>query len=81
MSKILITGNGFDLFHGLPTKYGHFMAIMETIEQYGFKEKISFEDLFERHFKEKFPNDYESIKEKYKTENIHFEKEKINELA
>ena len=46
MPKILITGNGFDLFHGLPTKYGHFMAIMETIEQYGFKEKISFEDLF-----------------------------------
>lgn len=81
MSKILITGNGFDLFHGLPTKYGHFMAIMETIEKYGFKEKISFEDLFERYFKERFPNDYESIKEKYKTENIHFEKEKISELA
>jgi len=81
MSKILITGNGFDLFHGLPTKYGHFMAIMETIEKYDFSKDISFEDLFERYFKERFPNDYESIKEKYKTENIFFDKGKIGELA
>lgn len=81
MSKILITGNGFDLFHGLPTKYGHFIAIMETIERYGFKNEITFEDLFERFFKERFFRDYESLKEKYITENIYFEKDKINELA
>ena len=49
MSKILITGNGFDLFHHLPTKYGHFMAIMMTIEEISFSSDIiTFEELFGR---------------------------------
>lgn len=26
--NILVIGNGFDLAHGLPTKYGDFMAII-----------------------------------------------------
>ena len=51
MSKILITGNGFDLFHYLPTKYGHFIAIMTTIEDCNFSEDVSFEELFGKVFK------------------------------
>ena len=81
MPKILITGNGFDLFHHLPTKYGHFMAIMETIEKYDFKKEVAFEDLFERFFKERFPEDYNSIKKNYRTENIVFEREKTLEIS
>ena len=30
--NILIVGNGFDLSHYLPTKYDHFMDVMEAIE-------------------------------------------------
>lgn len=81
MSKILITGNGFDLFHHLPTKYGHFMAVMETIEKNKFNtDRIKFEDLFGNFFKERFNKDYESIKESYSTEMIFFEKDKMLEI-
>ena len=45
MSKILITGNGFDLFHHLPTKYQHFMSVMKTIENNQFDNDISFDEL------------------------------------
>lgn len=75
MSKILITGNGFDLFHGLPTKYGHFMAVMKTIEESNFKNEIvDFEELFGKIFKVEFPNDYNAIIERYNTNNISFDK-------
>lgn len=80
MSKILIIGNGFDLFHHLPTKYGHFMAIMKTIEKFEFKNQVSFQDLFGRYFKDEFPNDYDKIFENYNTENIIFDYTKIKEL-
>lgn len=81
MSKILITGNGFDLFHHLPTKYGHFMAIMETIEKYDFQKEVKFEDLFERFFKERFPRDYKSIEDNYFIEKIFFEREKTLRIS
>ncbi|MEO0045143.1 MAG: hypothetical protein RL705_334 [Bacteroidota bacterium] len=80
MSKILITGNGFDLFHHLPTKYGHFMAIMRTIEKKDFGEEITFEDLFGDYFKNEYHSDYKSIIISYNIEEIRFDKIQINEL-
>jgi hypothetical protein len=81
MSKILITGNGFDLFHHLPTKYGHFMSIMKTIEEYEFKKEVLFEELFGEFFREKFPAAYSSITDNYKIEQIKFDYLKIQELS
>jgi hypothetical protein len=80
MSKILITGNGFDLFHGLPTKYGHFMAIMMTIEDCNFEDKITFEELFGKIFRKKFSYEYDLILENYHTKNMFFEDKKIEEI-
>lgn len=31
--KILILGNGFDLAHGLPTKYSHFLDFCQRVEE------------------------------------------------
>ena len=28
-NKMLVTGNGFDLYHGLPTRYTDFLAFSE----------------------------------------------------
>jgi hypothetical protein len=39
--NILIVGNGFDLSHYLPTKYDHFMDVMEAIENKNTGEKIN----------------------------------------
>ncbi|WP_026728295.1 AbiH family protein [Flavobacterium denitrificans] len=80
MSKILITGNGFDLFHNLPTKYHHFISIMQTIEKNQFREDVSFDNLFGGIFKNKFTYDFNSIVENYKIENLKFEFDKINRL-
>lgn len=80
MSKILITGNGFDLFHGLPTKYGHFMAIMKTIEENNFHQKIPFDELFGKTFKEKHLSDYNSIIENYNAKKIEFKINKVVEI-
>ena len=30
--RILILGNGFDLAHGLPTKYSHFLDFCRRVE-------------------------------------------------
>ena len=62
MSKILITGNGFDLFHHLPTKYGHFMAVMKTIENLNKNDEFTFEDLFGGYFKNEYKKGYENLK-------------------
>lgn len=83
MSKILITGNGFDLFHHLPTKYGHFMSIMMTIEEINFTDGVTFEELFGSFFKEKFERDYNLLKEKHNVDKINFlntDLEVINDL-
>ena len=29
--NILVIGNGFDLAHGLPTKYGNFLELLDFI--------------------------------------------------
>jgi hypothetical protein len=80
MSKILITGNGFDLFHQLPTKYGHFMAIMMTIEETSFSDNITFEELFGSFFNQKFENDYNLIIQNYDIEKINFFKSDLEEI-
>ena len=38
MKKILLVGNGFDLAHGLPTKYEHFLLILKNWSE--FQQKI-----------------------------------------
>jgi hypothetical protein len=80
MSKILITGNGFDLFHHLPTKYHHFISIMETIENFGSKKEVTFDDLFGRIFKDKYLDDYNSIIDNYNLEQIKFDNSKIKQI-
>lgn len=35
--NILVIGNGFDLAHGLPTKYGDFLEFVDDMERYCFK--------------------------------------------
>ena len=80
MAKILITGNGFDLFHHLPTKYQHFMSVMKTIEDNKFNKEVSFDELFALKFKEDTKNDYQSIVDNYKVENILFSNEKLDRI-
>ncbi|VXB36780.1 conserved hypothetical protein [Flavobacterium sp. 9R] len=81
MSKILITGNGFDLFHHLPTKYHHFISIMKTIENQNYDRMLLFEDIFGKSFKVDFPNDFNLIVENYNTDEIIFDFNKVNELS
>jgi hypothetical protein len=80
MSKILIIGNGFDLFHHLPTKYNHFISIMETIEKFQPSKEATFEDLFGRIFKDKYLNDYNSIVDNYNVKQIKFDNSKIKQI-
>lgn len=80
MSKILITGNGFDLFHHLPTKYHHFISIMQTIEGNQYDTDVSFGELFGRVFKIKHQFEYDLIEENYNTANIKFDYEKLNSI-
>lgn len=80
MGKVLITGNGFDLFHHLPTKYHHFISILETIENSNYINDITFDELFGDAFKTKFLNEFSSMVENYKVENIKFDFNKIDEL-
>ncbi|MFV8351366.1 AbiH family protein [Flavobacterium sp. XS2P14] len=80
MAKILITGNGFDLFHHLPTKYQHFMAVMKTIENNQFKKEVSFDDLFGLEFKIDSKYDYDEIINNYNVENILFSHKKLNRI-
>ena len=46
--NILILGNGFDLSHYLPTKYDHFMDVMEAIENKELGKPLN--DLVTSHF-------------------------------
>lgn len=80
MSKVLITGNGFDLFHHLPTKYHHFISIMQTVEGNQYDTDVSFDELFGRVFKIKHQFEYDLIEENYSTVNIEFDYEKLNKI-
>jgi hypothetical protein len=48
MPKMLITGNGFDLFHFFPATYGNFICTLDGIESINSSsiEYISFKELF-----------------------------------
>ena len=47
--NILIVGNGFDLSHYLPTKYEHFMSVMENIGKWSKpNEDMCFDDIFDK---------------------------------
>lgn len=80
MSKILITGNGFDLFHNLPTKYHHFISIMITIEEVEYDTDVSFEKLFGKVFKSRHQYEYNLIEENYNTANVIFSHEKLIQI-
>lgn len=38
--NILVIGNGFDLAHGLPTKYGNFLEFVKVIRQVKNRESL-----------------------------------------
>ncbi len=80
MSKILITGNGFDLFHHLPTKYGHFMAVMKTIEKLKQFDELTFHDIFGESFKLLFDFEIHEILDDFDVKKIKFDKSKIQEI-
>jgi hypothetical protein len=80
MAKILITGNGFDLFHHLPTKYQHFMSVMKTIENNEFNNEVSFDQLFGLEFKKDSTNDYSGIVDNYIVGDILFNHDKLNRI-
>lgn len=43
--NILIIGNGFDLAHGLPTKYGDFLDFCKKLKMiYTNSSEVSYED-------------------------------------
>lgn len=74
--KVLIIGNGFDLYHDLPTKYSQFIQVLINVENSNFTKTstIGFEDLF------KGIDRYDDIQKKYNTENIFFEKQLIDKV-
>ncbi|WP_180062835.1 AbiH family protein [Acinetobacter sp. YH16042] len=74
--NILIVGNGFDLSHYLPTKYDHFMDVMDAIETHT-GDTMSFEELFSKCRENWFIN---KTKEFYKTEIITLEGGQLNNL-
>ncbi len=74
--NILIVGNGFDLSHYLPTKYDHFMDVMDAIES-STNNEMSFDDLF---VKSREPWFIAKTKEYYQTESIHLDKEQLTEI-
>lgn len=74
--NILIIGNGFDLSHYLPTKYDHFMDVMDAIESSNNNE-MSFDDLFVKCREDWF---IAKTKEYYKTEDIFLNTEQLNEI-
>lgn len=74
--NILIVGNGFDLSHYLPTKYDHFMDVMDAIESSN-NDEMSFDDLFANCREEWF---IAKTKQYYQIENIHLDKEQLIEI-
>ena len=74
--KVLIIGNGFDLYHELPTKYTQFIQVLKNIENIKLSDSndVLFEELF-------FNIDrIGNIKEKYDIKNIIFEKNNIEKI-
>jgi len=74
--KILIIGNGFDLYHELPTKYSQFIKVLMNIESLNIGESkdINFEDLF------KDVERYSEMKIRFNTEEMIFDKKMVFEI-
>ena len=70
MPKILITGNGFDLHHNLPTAYKDFIKIISIVLE---KNEPTFEDIYSK------SDSYEKIKSTFKNE-LNIVPEHINEI-
>lgn len=74
--NILIVGNGFDLSHYLPTKYDHFMDVMDAIETHQ-GDSMTFDELYSKCRENWF---IAKTKNYYKTENFTIEKAKLIEI-
>lgn len=67
MSKILITGNGFDLYHNLPTKYFHFISVIKYLKgnsqnNFTFKNlRLIIEEIETSNFKNTITEDFELL--------------------
>ncbi|AXG69319.1 bacteriophage abortive infection AbiH [Kordia sp. SMS9] len=78
MNKLIIAGNGFDLAHGLPTSYNHFMDafwrdLKENQDDDLVKEVVYLDPIFQDHFDEgEILNfkDFESNIHKYLQNNL-----------
>ncbi|WP_312554945.1 AbiH family protein [Empedobacter brevis] len=70
MSKILITGNGFDLNLNLPTSYSDFIRILRNLKNL---DEYNFDSVYN------VSSSYESIKNNFDN-NIEFKKNEIEEL-
>lgn len=88
--KILIIGNGFDLAHGLPTKYGHFLEFCEKVciiykSNHGYS-VTNFEDDhlrgwdFNSELKSKLKCAYESIVRNSNPDKVHTGNPYLDEL-
>lgn len=79
-TNILIVGNGFDLSHYLPTKYDHFMVVMQAIENWDTqKGDMNFDDLFDlNHKKEGWF--FKKTKEIYDTDEIKISIDQVSKL-
>ena len=78
-TNILIVGNGFDLSHYLPTKYDHFMVVMQAIEKWKKAEDMQFDDLFDLNHKNEgwF---FKKTKEIYDTDEIKISIDQVGKL-
>lgn len=57
--NILVIGNGFDLAHGLPTKYGDFLEFCERVKRiYDFSDDVSLSDYKSKYIANWKMNDY-----------------------
>lgn len=73
--KVLIIGNGFDLYHELPTKYSQFIKVLMNIEALNIEDKeITFDDLF------KDIDRNAEMKIRFDAEKMVFDKDKITEI-
>ena len=57
--NILVIGNGFDLAHGLPTKYGDFLDFCERVREiYTYDEEVLLNDYRSKNIDDWNMNDY-----------------------
>lgn len=76
-AKVLVIGNGFDIAHFLPTKYGDFIEFVKILREYvGDSTKVSFEDIFREKTEGQSGFDVlwlSSVRKYYRTEDMEFD--------